>query len=375
MDIAFRCDASLDIGSGHVMRCLTLAKALRRDGHRCWFICRDLSSHMGEVIVRSEFPVTLLRKPSNKFVPDSRSPVHAHWAGVSWEVDAKETQQALPSRCDWLVVDHYAFDVRWENAIRSAVKQVLVIDDLADRAHDADILLDQSIGRVVSDYHGLVSSAALSLIGPQYAILRPEFLSLRSKGLKHRYELRLPLRHLLIFMGGIDLQNITGKILECLNAKVFGMLEQVTVVMGALAPALEHVRSIAARLPIPTSVLVGTEDMADLMYHADLAIGGVGGTTLERCCLGLPTLLVIMAENQQLMAKKLQENGAGCVVADISQNQAIGANNFDLENVFSSLTSDQIQKMAIACSSVTDGRGTQRVLTAMSVINRGQSPY
>jgi len=367
MQVAFRCDASFDIGSGHVMRCLTLAAALREYGHLCRFICRDLPGHMAELVSKSGFPVTLLTKPPSNFISIAGSHQHQRWAGVRWETDVVETQQALPDECDWLVLDHYAFDFHWEKAIRSFVKRVLVLDDLADRAHEADIILDQSMGRSTADYDGLLPFSTIRLIGPQYAILRPEFLKQRSQSISRRKEAGFALRHLLIFMGGIDFPNITSKILRSLDGVMVASLDQVTVVMGPLAPALDEVRTIIPNLSIPTRLVVGAQDMATLMHEADLAIGGVGATTLERCCLGLPTLTIVMAENQRFMAKKLEDFGASIMMADISKDQDFQIYDLDLPKILSRLSPRKLKEMANICINITDGLGTGRVLAAMGV--------
>ena len=367
MQVAFRCDASFDIGSGHVMRCLTLAAALREYGHLCRFICRDLPGHMAEIVSKSGFPVTLLTKPPSNFIAIEGSSSHEYWAGVTWEKDVVETQKALPDECEWLVVDHYAFDLNWEKAIRSFVKRVFVIDDLADRAHDADLVLDQSIGRSTADYDGLLPSYTMRLIGPHYAILRPEFLQRRSQSIFRRREAGFALRHLLIFMGGVDFPNITSKMLCSLDSCMVASLDQVTVVMGPLAPALEEVRSFIPNLSVPTRLVVGAQDMATLMYEADLAIGGVGGATLERCCLGLPTLTVVMAENQRFMAKALQDLGASITLGDITTDQDFQIKDFDLLKVLSRLSLGQLEEMTNACIKITDGHGTGRILAAMGV--------
>lgn len=367
MQVAFRCDASLDIGSGHVMRCLTLAAALRENGHLCRFICRDLPGHMAEIISESGFPVTLLSKPTSNFISIAGSHPHERWAGVTWKTDVVETQKALPNECEWLVLDHYAFDVNWEKAIRSFVKRVFVIDDLADRAHESDLILDQSIGRCTADYDGLLPSSTIRLIGPQYAILRPEFLKQRGQSISRRQEAGFALHHLLIFMGGVDSPNITSKILRSLNRVMVASLDQVTVVMGPMAPALEEVRSLIPNLSVPTRLVVGAQDMATLMHEADLAIGGVGGTTLERCCLGLPTLTVVMADNQRFMAKVLQDLGASITLADITTDQDLQIKDFDLPQILSRLGLGQLKEMTNACINITDGQGTGRVLAAMGV--------
>jgi UDP-2,4-diacetamido-2,4,6-trideoxy-beta-L-altropyranose hydrolase len=367
MQVAFRCDASFDIGSGHVMRCLTLAAALREYGHLCRFICRDLPGHMAEIVSKSGFPVTLLTKPPSNFIAIAGSHKHEHWAGVSWETDVFETQKALPDECEWLVLDHYAFDFNWEKAIRTFVKRVFVIDDLADRAHEANLVLDQSIGRSSADYDSLLPSSTIRLIGPQYAILRPEFLKQRSESIFRRQEAGFSLHHLLIFMGGVDLPNITSKMLRSLDRVMVASLDQVTVVMGPLSPALKEVRSLIPNLSIPTRLVVGAEDMATLMYEADLAIGGVGVTALERCCLGLPTLTVVMADNQRFMAKVLQDLGASITLADITTDQDFQIKDFNLPEVLGHVSLGQLKEMTNACINITDGQGTSRVLAAMGV--------
>jgi UDP-2,4-diacetamido-2,4,6-trideoxy-beta-L-altropyranose hydrolase len=156
--IAFRADASLTIGTGHIMRCLTLAKVLRGQGATCRFVSRALLGHLAAQIDAAGFGVTLL--PARKGLVPGGPPAHAAWAGVDWETDAAETRAALNTPPDWLVMDQYAFDARWQHAARPEGKKLLVIDDLADRPHDCDLLLEQNLGRTAADYAGWCRIAA-----------------------------------------------------------------------------------------------------------------------------------------------------------------------------------------------------------------------
>ncbi len=308
MLIAFRTDASIDIGTGHVMRCLTLAQAMRADGATCHFMTRALPGHLADRIDGQGFAVTRLPAPEGEAADGP--PAHASWAGVNWQQDAQETRAALGEgrAPDWLVLDHYAFDARWQSAVRTRGTRLLVIDDLADRPHDCDLLLDQNLGRSAGDYDGLVPDRCIRLIGPQYALLRPEFAEARTGAIARRAGRGL--RHLLITMGGIDRADATSAVLRALRAASLPEDLRITVVMGAHAPALERVRALAQDMPRPAEVVVDVSDMAARMAAADLAIGAAGATTWERCALGLPAILVRIADNQTSIAQAMVKAGA-----------------------------------------------------------------
>jgi len=158
MRIAFRTDASSQIGTGHAMRCLTLADALREQDAECQFVCREHEGHlMGYIRSRGHDTHALPRtRPSSSFESDL---AHASWLGVDWQTDAAQTRQALGNAAlDWLIVDHYALDRPWESALRSSCKRIMVIDDLADRQHDCDLLLDQNYGSSAERYRAYGSS-------------------------------------------------------------------------------------------------------------------------------------------------------------------------------------------------------------------------
>lgn len=210
--VLFRTDASVTMGIGHVMRCLTLADALRASGAECRFVTRDLPGHLAAVIAQRGFAVSLLPAPSGPVPVDP--PAHAAWAGVSWQQDLADTLSVLP-QADWLVVDHYALDARWQQGLRDRVGRIMVIDDLADRPHAAALLLDQNLGREAADYDGLLPETCHRLTGPRFALLRPEFAALREAVLARRQTPRLA--HLLITMGGMDAIDATSNVLRALK--------------------------------------------------------------------------------------------------------------------------------------------------------------
>ena len=189
MKIVFRTDASIQIGTGHVMRCLTLADELARHGHECRFVCREQQGHLGNLISSKGYGLALLPAPvrSKRYIESEVSENYASWLGVPWQEDAQESLQVIEAlKADWLVVDHYALDAEWEKALAHAVGNIMVVDDLANRAHDCALLLDQNLGREQEDYDGLVTDKCERLIGPGYALLRPEFSALRDQSLARR---------------------------------------------------------------------------------------------------------------------------------------------------------------------------------------------
>lgn len=253
----FRVDASIQIGSGHVMRCLTLAKALLEHGIQCSFICREHKGHFGELIKKNGFELFLLSTEIGADLQIDSGLAHSSWLRCSIDMDAKQTRQVLPEKVDCLVVDHYALDARWESQMRSVCQKIVVIDDLADRKHDCDVLLDQNLGTTETDYSELVPAHCIKLIGPKFALLRPEFAEWREYSLQRR---KYPeLKNILISMGGVDKDNITGKILHQLSLSLLPDESTITVVMGTTAPWLEDIKSLAIKMPIFTKVLVNVE--------------------------------------------------------------------------------------------------------------------
>lgn len=355
MHVAFRTDASLQIGTGHVMRCLTLADALREQGAQCTFLCRPHTGHLLALVAKRGHKVLALSEPRANFNAPPE-PAHAAWLGTSWADDAEQTIHALAGQTvDWLVVDHYALERRWEQALRANTRRIMVIDDLADRLHDCDILLDQTFGRAAGDYDALVPTNCHLLSGSHYALLRPEFDALRSYSLQRR--VRPTLRDLLITMGGVDKDNATGLALQALRTCQLPVNCRITVVMGATAPRLDDVRRQAQDMPWPTRVQVGVRNMAQLMADSDLAIGAAGSTSWELCCLGVPNLLVCTAANQRTVIATLTSANATVKLDRAALSQPDGV---PFRAQFEKLV-DKLEAYSEAAARITDGCGALRV--------------
>ncbi len=357
--IVFRADASVQIGTGHVMRCLTLADALRDHGRECHFICREHPGHLIESIRGRGFSVHVLPvfdEENDKGA--AAGPAHAGWLGASWETDARQSADVVRRlHPRWVVVDHYALDARWEAVVRPQGGRLMVIDDLADRRHEAELLLDQNLGRASVDYAGLVPNRCRLLIGPRYALLRPEFARLREQSLRRRQSPCL--KRLLVTMGGVDKGNATGKVLDALRDCPLPDDIEIEVVMGGNAPWLESVRAQIATMPWPTRMQVDVPDLARRMVEADIAIGAAGSTSWERCCLGLPALVVVLAENQRSIAEALHSAGAAQVIGTPNDLPSLSLRWED------AMRSMPLAKTAAVASNVTEGNGTQLVTRAI----------
>jgi UDP-2,4-diacetamido-2,4,6-trideoxy-beta-L-altropyranose hydrolase len=339
------------------MRCLTLANELALQGNECHFICRNHTGNLGELIVSQGHGLTLLQAPTNHSLEkkETVSDDYALWLGVPWQEDAHQTLDVIsPLKPDWLVVDHYSLDERWECILESAVNHIMVIDDLANRSHYCGLLLDQNLGRVASDYDGLIPVDCWRLIGPSFALLRPEFSSLREQSLKRRTNPEL--KRILISFGGVDRTNVTGQVLEALGTSALPGSTELDIIMGAAAPYLDEVRQQADQLPFKATVSLNVKDMAARMWQADLSIGAAGSTSWERCCMGLPSVTVMLAENQRSIAEALFKYRA-CLLVDTS-----GVTE-ELLRLIKLYASDAELRLLLTrnAAQVCDGEGAKRI--------------
>ena len=356
MRVVFRTDASLQMGTGHVMRCLTLATGLADRGAQVDFICRAHQGNLIALIERLGFRVIALPFASGGDKASLDQPAHAHWLGCDWQTDSQESYAAISGTVDWIIVDHYALDHRWETTMRAKCTRIMCIDDLADRPHDCDLLLDQSLGRCNQDYLHLVPEPAKLLLGPKYALLRPEFAQWRDASLARRETPQL--RHILVTMGGVDADNVTGRVLATLQRAETTSLDKITVVLGPHAPWREQVKKQAAGMPILTQVLTGVDNMAELMASCDLAIGAGGSTTWERCALGVPSILFILAENQRNIGRSLHQSGAAFVI-DAVKLSCVPIR--DVLRLCSNL--GNLRNCVQACAAICDGTGCETVVS------------
>lgn len=357
----FRCDSSAFIGLGHVIRCLTLAKALRARGVECRFICREHEGNLLERIRQEGFDVMALPHISKANTDKvSAEPIlaHADWLGADWQTDAQQTIDALSCEPDWLIVDHYALDKRWEEQLRPYTKKIIVIDDLADRDHVCDLLLDQNL---VADqehrYDNRVPQCCACLSGPQYALLQPEYAELHP-----RTPPRLgPVRRILVSFGGADQHNLTG-----LSLSAFQALQRcdiaLDVVINSQSPHAAAIRA-QAQGHANTTVYDTLPSLAPLMLKADLAIGAGGATSWERCCLGLPSLVITLAENQKPISAALEQHG---LVRWLGHYDTVTEPT--LTHALQATIEDSgLEEWSKRCMALVDGKGVERVAAIMTL--------
>lgn len=285
MKAVFRVDASIEIGAGHVMRCLTLAEALREARVEVAFLSKEVPGHALELILGRGFPARFVAGDAPENVVRALAAL------------------GLKEPVDWLVADHYALDARWEGPLRRAFHGIAVIDDLANRAHDCDVLLDQNY-YVDADrrYRERVPGSCTLFLGPRFALLRKEFYEAARRPRPRNGDVR----RILLSFGATDPSNETGKALSALRSLEHGA--DIDVVIGATNPGKAEIARDCEAIP-RCRCFVQTSQMAELMSVADLAIGAGGVTTWERCRLGLPAITVAIAENQVRTTTDLAEAG------------------------------------------------------------------
>jgi UDP-2,4-diacetamido-2,4,6-trideoxy-beta-L-altropyranose hydrolase len=349
--VAVRVDAGPLIGGGHAMRCLTLADALAARGAKATFVTAAMPDVLAERIAAEH---KLVRIPASAEL--GREGEDWHQMPLSEEAQTADVRAtvAAAGKSNWLIVDHYLLDARWHSAARRFAERILVIDDLANREYDCDLLLDQTHGRSAADYLPLVPANSTVLAGAIYALLRSEFARERSAALTRRRDVG-PVRRILVSLGTTDPEGITAKAVGEVLAAAPG--RAIDVVLGPDAASVTRIREVVAE-NAGVTVHVGTARMAQLMRDADIAIGAAGATSWERCCLGLPAIVVVLADNQRIIGNALAEAGAHILV-DRSGGVA---------DALSQLLSDadRRHRMSAAAFAIVDGFGTSRVVRAMT---------
>jgi len=356
--VAVRADASRRIGLGHVKRCLSLARALKELGADVVLVTRNLGVDVSKMASALSVRVVILPKPDVPIAPDDREVLHRDWAEVSWLTDAKECIAALAGEgsIDWLVVDHYAFDSDWHDALRAALGcKVAVVDDLADRPISPDLLVDHNFSdNHRSKYAPVLGSGSAILGGPRFALLAPNYASAQ------RFMPGVGVRSIGIFMGGVDVENWSEVAWSgCREHAAFaGPIEIASTSENPNLPALH---AVCARDP-GTTVLLDAPDLASFFCRHDLQIGAGGGALLERACIGAPTLAFACALNQVHVISDLARIGAIATLEEAGppSGTAIGRR-------LQQILDDAPARKALSERSraLVDGRGTQRVALVM----------
>ncbi|MBB4640083.1 UDP-2,4-diacetamido-2,4,6-trideoxy-beta-L-altropyranose hydrolase [Rhizorhapis suberifaciens] len=371
--VVFRVDGSVQIGTGHVMRCLTLADALLRRGVKSLFLCRNIENGLAEWIEGAGHQ--LIRLPTDG-PPASPQQRYGEWLGTTQEYDAETVLSVLRRSNEPLpvaiVVDHYGLDYIWEVMVDAHPKApILAIDDL-NRRHHCEFLLDTTFGKQPAAYESLVPAECHIMVGSDFALLRPDFARMRSTVLDCRdqaFGTGSPVQNLLVSMGGADPHDATGLVLDALGPLLKEYDFQIHALIGPAYPNNDkldgRVKNLTDRVVVHRSV----RDVAELLGRMDLCIGAAGTSSWERCCLGLPTVNVVLAENQRVVAAELLSEGAVVDGGDLSRGRSPWDAHVRTQLSDSTLLLlkdlDRRRTISEAARRVTDGLGSQRVIRAM----------
>ena len=358
MRVAFRVDASIQMGIGHLKRCLALAHAMRGLDTEVVFVTRNLGIDTGRTIEGDGFRQVTLPEPTSEraFVRQSEAPRYAAWAGLPQEVDADQTCAVL-SGIDWVVVDHYSFDRRWQERVTCGLgARICVIDDLADREHCAQVVVDHNWALDHrARYGSFIQPRTRLLAGPRFALLGPGYATAAP------YDFRSEARSVGIFMGGTDAGQVSAVAVQACR-EVAAFRGRIEVVTTSANPHLQALASLCRRWPA-TDLSVDLPDLAGFFGRHDLQIGAGGVASWERCCLGAPTLALKCADNQSVVIDALAAQGVVRTVPDISVpsvGRAVGVLIADVEGR---------RNLSIRARVLVDGRGAQRVASALLAQN------
>ncbi len=340
MLVAMRADASPTIGSGHVMRCLTLAEGLKRRGIEVCFICREGEGSLNSFVEAKGFALHGL--------PDNLE---------GQQQDALLTRNIISGwdkKPDVLIVDHYKLDQQWESQLRPLAGKIMVIDDTADRHHDCDILLDQNlVANMEARYKDLVPSSCTQLLGPKYALLRDEFKNLRNNPPPKSDGFQI----LVNFGGGGNVPAWEVSI-EALREVKNDLPEdtKIIAVFGNMeVQARDRLEKNLKQSGLNYEAHSFVSNLAELMAASHMAIGAGGSTTWERCCLGVPSVVLTIADNQVELTEECHKIGAIIYAGHIGQ--------ISEENVATAIQECVQNKDAIAqkAKDIIDGQGAERV--------------
>lgn len=330
-----RADASLAIGTGHVMRCVSLASELHRRGWSLRLATRDLPPPLDALAREAGLEVVAL--------PD----------GVAAVDEPATLRRLVPGGVDVLITDHYGIDATWEQATDGWARSRMAINDLPERPHAVDVLLDPNLGATAERYAG--HTTAQLLLGPMFAPLDRSYAAGRE-----RARPREGLGRVLVFIGGSDPRDVTGRAARA--AAALGV--PVDVVVGSLYPNRDRLEAWAATRR-DVEIHVATRHMADLVLRADVAIGAPGSASWERCALGLPAVLVTIADNQVANAVALASAGAAI---SLGRDDEVDEQEFEAALVGLRDDPARLAALSVAAAAITDGDGARRVADALDTL-------
>ena len=365
MRVAIRADASRQMGTGHLRRCLSLAAALHELGAQVSLVCRQIDSVSQAMLADCAYPVLWLppSATANPALGDTVPSDHQAWATVSWQQDAQQTQACLQSwQPDWLVIDHYAFDAQWHEHLRAALGcELMAVDDLGDRPLSVDLLLDPNVSAdPQAKYATRLTPNTRCFTGPRFALLSSAYRD------PPRYTPNATVRSIGIFLGGVDAAGLSAKVLAVCRRDV-GFAGVIEVASTSANPSLGTLHAACNHWP-NTQLTLDQSDLAAFFARHDLQIGAGGGATLERCRIGVPSIALIAAANQIPGVLALALAGAVAAASlPVAEGESAGSSLPPLADTLSRLLTDTTARLRLGelSSRLVDGRGAQRAALAL----------
>lgn len=346
------------------MRCLTLSEQLIARQYEVIFICRDHQGNMIDFIRNKGYQVFVLKKSD---LTENQEDGYLSWLGAEWDTDAQQTIEYLNQikGIDWVIVDHYAIDWRWEERVLSYRRptQLMVIDDLANRRHTCHILLDQNLSLNSTRYRQLLPDSTTTYLGPTYALLRDEFIHTHKKvGARNG-----TIKNITVFYGGTDLTGETLKVVRALSELPLDQIG-IRVIVGPNNPRRLKIKEIC-RLLSNYKIEDYVSNMAELMLQTDLFIGAGGSTTWERCMLGVPSITTVIADNQKEITEAVEHYGATWNLGECSkvdETTIIQAVRYAVTHPL------EVYKMSMRCLDVIgDYQGPSVIIDRMASLKKG----
>ena len=350
MNIAIRVDGNAETGVGHVLRCITLADKLIDYNIKCTFFVRNISKSLF-AILDEKFEVILLDRIDIMF---SAIDEYSRWLGVNQRFDAEEfIAMAQPGNFNGVVVDHYGLGHHWERAVQDNFRFILVLDDLANREHICNLLVDQSIGRKASCYSSLVPQICTLLVGPKYALLRDEF-SADFSGFKKQFDI-------LINFGGADKNNYTEHVLITLAMHANMHKHSIKIIIGSDYPYTFGLERRVEELGLKCKLVENPNNVAREISECRIAIGAGGVSLLERSALGVPSIVYAIADNQKHISAEYERQGLGAVI----RKGEIGEHVKLASIIDTILDPKMLSKKSLSNSDFVGAHGTDRVVAKL----------
>ena len=332
-NLFIRVDSSSEIGIGHMMRCLTLAQELKNNFDKIIFLTQKDSSDFIGTIMKNKFEVIFIPTTNND--PDI----------------IKNLITTYSENKNFLLIDHYDIDSNFESSLKNIFERIFVIDDLANRKHDCDLLIDQNYYRDLNQrYEKLVQNDTIALLGPKYAIIRPEFRKINKKAIKKNSQIK----KILVSFGGSDPTNECKKVLDAL-CSIENSKFEIVVVAGIYNHKFEQLKKLYEKYS-NIKIYRHVNDPSRLMLNSDLFIGAGGTTTWERFYMGLPSIVTIISDDQKESIEFLSDMGH-----IINLGLAKNVTSKTYVQTLQKPNSDLIYNMSLHNQKLVDGNGSNRI--------------